>query len=74
MNGRIILDTGPWVAFHCRDDARHEWAREQFSVLSAHGESYRVLRARIQVHYNGASISRMESPRPDAKAMRQSGC
>jgi predicted nucleic acid-binding protein len=32
MNGRIILDTGPWVAFHCRDDARHEWAREQFSL------------------------------------------
>lgn len=32
MIGRIILDTGPWVAFHCLDDARHEWAREQFSL------------------------------------------
>jgi len=26
----LILDTGPWVALHCRDDAHHAWAREQF--------------------------------------------
>lgn len=27
----LILDTGPWVALHCRGDAHHEWAKEQFS-------------------------------------------
>lgn len=27
----FILDTGPWVALHCRDEAHHEWAKEQFS-------------------------------------------
>ena len=30
----LILDTGPWVALHCRDDAHHAWAREQFSHFS----------------------------------------
>lgn len=28
----IILDTGPWVALHCRNDNHHLWAREQFSL------------------------------------------
>ena len=27
----ILLDTGPWVALHCRDDAFHQWARAEFS-------------------------------------------
>ena len=31
MSGHLILDTGPWVALHCRDDAHHEWAKTQFS-------------------------------------------
>ena len=30
----LILDTGPWVALHCRDDAHHAWAREQFSRVA----------------------------------------
>lgn len=28
---QILLDTGPWVALHCRDDAYHQWARTQFA-------------------------------------------
>lgn len=27
----LILDAGPWVALHCRDDCYHAWAKEQFS-------------------------------------------
>jgi predicted nucleic acid-binding protein len=27
----LILDTGPWVALHCRSDIYHEWARSQFA-------------------------------------------
>ncbi|MBS4099421.1 MAG: PIN domain-containing protein [Sulfuricella sp.] len=27
----LILDTGPWVALHCRDDNHHEWAAAQFA-------------------------------------------
>lgn len=27
----LILDTGPWVALHCRDDSHHEWAKAQFA-------------------------------------------
>jgi predicted nucleic acid-binding protein len=27
----LILDTGPWVALHCRSDTHHEWAKEQFA-------------------------------------------
>jgi uncharacterized protein len=30
----ILLDTGPWVALHCRDDAFHSWAVEQFGRLT----------------------------------------
>lgn len=30
MTSRLILDTGPWVALHCRDDAYHDWAKTQF--------------------------------------------
>ena len=31
MTVQVILDTGPWVALHCRDDAYHAWAKMQFS-------------------------------------------
>ena len=27
----LILDTGPWVALHSRDDNHHEWATAQFA-------------------------------------------
>ncbi len=30
----ILLDTGPWVALHCRDDTFHGWAREQFGLIN----------------------------------------
>lgn len=28
----LILDTGPWVALHCRDERHHPWARQQFAA------------------------------------------
>lgn len=31
---KLLLDTGPWVALHCRDDRYHAWAREQFASHS----------------------------------------
>lgn len=31
----VLLDTGPWVALHCRDDAFHTWSREQFAQIVA---------------------------------------
>lgn len=31
MTHHVILDTGPWVALHCRDDAHHQWAKNEFS-------------------------------------------
>jgi uncharacterized protein len=30
----VLLDTGPWVALHCRDDAFHAWARDQFAQIT----------------------------------------
>ncbi len=30
----VLLDTGPWVALHCRDDNHHAWAREQFAAIA----------------------------------------
>ncbi len=30
----LLLDTGPWVALHCRNDAFHAWACEQFAQIS----------------------------------------
>lgn len=26
----LLLDTGPWVALHCRSDRYHGWAKAQF--------------------------------------------
>jgi predicted nucleic acid-binding protein len=34
MTTHIILDTGPWVALHCRNDAHHVWAKAQFAQYS----------------------------------------
>ena len=31
MTSTVILDTGPWVALHCRDERHHGWALEQFA-------------------------------------------
>ncbi|MCX7662798.1 MAG: PIN domain-containing protein [Tepidimonas fonticaldi] len=28
---KILLDTGPWVALHCRNDRYHAWAKQQFA-------------------------------------------
>ncbi len=29
---RLILDTGPWVALHCKDERHHAWAKAQFAT------------------------------------------
>jgi predicted nucleic acid-binding protein len=28
---QLILDTGPWVALHCRNERHHAWAKAQFA-------------------------------------------
>ena len=28
----LILDTGPWVALHCKNEQHHAWARQQFAA------------------------------------------
>lgn len=35
MSGHLILDTGPWVALLCRDNAHHTWAKAQFAQHAA---------------------------------------
>ena len=30
----LLLDTGPWVALLCRNDTHHNWANQQFRVLT----------------------------------------
>lgn len=30
----VLLDTGPWVALHCRDDKFHTWAKAEFGKLT----------------------------------------
>ena len=31
---QLILDTGPWVALHCRNEQHHAWAKAQFASTS----------------------------------------
>ena len=31
MTATVILDTGPWVALHCKDERHHAWSRAQFA-------------------------------------------
>ena len=31
IKATLILDTGPWVALHCRDEQHHGWATQQFA-------------------------------------------
>jgi len=35
MSGPLILDTGPWVALLCRDDAHHTWVKAQLALQPA---------------------------------------
>jgi uncharacterized protein len=30
----VLLDTGPWVALHCRDDRFHTWSVAEFAKLT----------------------------------------
>lgn len=30
----VLLDTGPWVALHCRDDNFHAWTKAEFGKLT----------------------------------------
>jgi hypothetical protein len=35
MSGHLILDTGLWVALHCRNDIYHAWAKVQLAQHAA---------------------------------------
>lgn len=30
----VLLDSGPWVALHCRNDGHHDWAKQQFGLIN----------------------------------------
>ena len=32
---QLILDSGPWVALHCRDEPHHAWAKAAFASTSS---------------------------------------
>ena len=32
---QLILDTGPWVALHCRDETHHAWAKAAFASTAS---------------------------------------
>ena len=32
MATTVLLDTGPWVALHCRDERHHDWVVAQFAA------------------------------------------
>ena len=34
MNRRVLMDTGPLVAYFCADEARHAWSVQQFTAFA----------------------------------------